>query len=496
MVSGIEKTTLQSFWINIGKLLSGSALSQAIVFLTIPVITRFYSPDDFGIAAMFAVIVFSLEPISSLSYHQAIMLCEKDTDALNICALSFFIVTIFSLLLFIPFGLFNREIASFFNAPLLEHFTWLIPIVVFSRAVYLILSFENSRRKNFSLQAFSTVVQTVTDKVIIIGAGFMGHATASAMIISRVIASFFETGVFASDIRALIKNRGVISIPAIKKLAYKHRAFPLFANWVALLSDGSARLPIYMLAFFFSPEITGLYAMADRLIRTPMSLLGNSIRRVYYQAAANEKNNGVDLKVFFESIRLRLLGYSLFPFLALMIMGEEIFTIILGSKWENVGTYIGILGILAVAQFVSIPIASLVNVLGKQKSFLWLTLWLFLLKFFSLIAGGFIQDPIISVWFLVIAGILFYIYINFWIGGIIGIEKRETLMFFTKYIFLNMPFIGVLFLSRMFIPNLFYQAIIFIITSTSYYLLVIYLIERVFLFTEFRAVFSRFFGRR
>ena len=492
MVSKL-KNDEKSFWFNIGKLISGAILSQVIVFLSIPIITRLYSPDVFGVAAVFTSIVLSIAPLTSFSYHQAIMLPDSDKDALNLIALSLMIVMLFCLSLFIPFGVFGEQIALLFNTPMLEPFVWLIPIAVFSRGLWLVFVFQSSREKKFGLQAFSRISQTVTDRIFILGAGFIGYATSTSIIAGRLVASFFETGVFYGNVKTLYRNRLLISIKSMKKLAVTHKKFPLYASWVGFLSDTSAKLPIYMLAFFFSPEASGLYAMSNRLLQIPMQLLGNSIRRVYYQSASSDKNDIEELRRFFKKIREKLIGYGLFPFLVLFATGGGILPKILGDKWAAIDVYVKILCLLVSAQFISVPIAGLVNVLGEQKKFLKLIILSFIVRFLALFIGGMLENQEIALWLLAVAGVSLYIHMNCWIGKLINITIQDTVLFFLKHLGINSFFISILIGLRVFFPHtIFYQFTAFAVTTILYYIVAFYMIDDFFILSKWKKLFDFF----
>lgn len=92
---------------NIVTLITGTAFAQAIPIAISPILTRIYTPEDFGIFALFIAIISILGSIATARYELAIMLPKKDEDAINIFALCFIITCIISLLLFILVFLLN-----------------------------------------------------------------------------------------------------------------------------------------------------------------------------------------------------------------------------------------------------------------------------------------------------------------------------------------------------------------------------------------------------
>ena len=81
----------EEFSKNVLTLVSGTAIAQIIPIAISPVLTRIYTPEEFGIYAIFTSIVIIFSVISNGRYELAIVLPEKDEDAINIFALGLII---------------------------------------------------------------------------------------------------------------------------------------------------------------------------------------------------------------------------------------------------------------------------------------------------------------------------------------------------------------------------------------------------------------------
>ena len=69
--------------------MTGTTLSQIIPIFTAPIITRIYLPEYYGIMAIYMSVSTLLGIISTLSYTSAILLPEKDEDAISVLQLCF-----------------------------------------------------------------------------------------------------------------------------------------------------------------------------------------------------------------------------------------------------------------------------------------------------------------------------------------------------------------------------------------------------------------------
>ena len=73
---------------NVLVVMSGTAMAQAIGFALTPIISRLYSPLDFGVFGSFNAVLTVIVAGVTLDYTQAIMLPKQKEDAINLFMLS------------------------------------------------------------------------------------------------------------------------------------------------------------------------------------------------------------------------------------------------------------------------------------------------------------------------------------------------------------------------------------------------------------------------
>ena len=79
---------------NVLTLMTGTTIAQAIPIVISPILTRIYTPEDFGLFALFIAITSVFGSIATGRYELAIMLPNKDENAINILALGLIIPAI------------------------------------------------------------------------------------------------------------------------------------------------------------------------------------------------------------------------------------------------------------------------------------------------------------------------------------------------------------------------------------------------------------------
>lgn len=434
-------------WRNVLRLASGVAVSHAIVLVTTPILTRFYSPHDFGVSAFFLSVVLILSPLGSLNYYQAVVLPRNDTDAVSLARLSLslsFVTSIVSLGVF--YGL-RGLCGAAFDAPELVSWFWVFPAAVFARSAYLVLASWMSRQRNFGIQANARVAQALTERGLSLAAGFGGMASATMMVGTRVVSIVVETAILLVPfLRA--HSRGWREPEAkkhLKRVAREYQEFPKYSTWAMLLANGNAQLPLLVLPLLFSPEIAGLFALGNRLLQIPMQLLGDSIRNVYYKELAERIAARRETRFGFTELRRHLVKAGVFPFMILLLFGRVIFATLFGPEWARAGEFCGIVGFYIFFQFIGTPLSCVFNAYRRQRYMLLISLLLFMSSGGSLLVGRWCGSAEVGLLLMSVTGVAIYVLMNFLAERLVGAMHHEQFVTYGSALLVSVPFMAALY---------------------------------------------------
>lgn len=371
---------------NVLTLMTGTTIAQAIPVAISPILTRLYTPEDFGIFALFIAITSIFASIVSGRYELAIMLPKKDEDAINILALGFMINVFISILLLLIVSIFNTKITSLLNNEELSFWLYFIPVTVFFIGLFNLLTYFNNRKKNYKDIANATILKSIVLSVVQLGVGFIKNG-AVGLISGQIISQLF------ANIR-LLKNilKDKVLISKIDRLkiyanAKKYKNFPKYQAPHAFLNSFSANTPVYMFSMFFSSTVVGLYALSTRIIFAPLMIIAGASAKVYNQKVTEIYNNKGDAYGFTIRLLKSLLKKIIVPFLLIVIFAPDIFAFVFGENWREAGVYTQILSsylILNILVSTVVYIASLVN---KQKKALLLSIVQLILVLASIYIG-------------------------------------------------------------------------------------------------------------
>jgi len=158
--------TKSEFTRNVLTLMTGTVVAQAIPIAISPILTRIYSPEEFGLFALFFAILSILSVLANGRYENAVMLPKKDSDAINIFALGFIINTFLSLFLLVIVVLFNDDFTRLLGNDDIAIWLYFIPIALFFTGLFNILNSFNNRQKNYKDIADAMVMKSMVLAVV------------------------------------------------------------------------------------------------------------------------------------------------------------------------------------------------------------------------------------------------------------------------------------------------------------------------------------------
>lgn len=363
----LNKFNRDLFIQNIALISSGSFLSRLIGLFTAPLITRLYSPDEYGILSVFTAIIGVAGSLSTLRYAVTIPLAEKEETADNLLKLSFLITLLLSLFIFLIVFFFGETIAFSFSLQSIQPYFWILPICFLGVGLYEALSSWATRKKHFKLITKTILSQSISSRLIKIGLGLIGVKPLGLLI------GFVASQVAGSGnlMLKLLKEKPFFlkkfSLLEIREAAVRYFRFPLFQTPSQLLLSFGANLPTIFLVNIFDAKTAGFYGLAYGMVSLPMNLFGNAISQVYYAEIAKiGKLNSEKIYKLTLSVIKKLFITSFFPALLLGLFGPWLFSIFFGKNWYDAGIYARLLSLVILFRFVSTPIMHCLNVLEKQ----------------------------------------------------------------------------------------------------------------------------------
>ena len=349
---------------NVVILTGGTVAAQAINLFSSPILSRLYSPADYGILALFTSVLGILGGFSGLSYHLAILLPEDEGGSLSLLFLSIFIQTVITLGLFFLAVILSREFFNEMGWEYLFYYRLLVPIGFFASGLYTFLTYYALRLKNYPVLSRTKITQKIAGTSVMIMFALAEYKPVGLLIGSIVALSGGVIRISKSCLtKAKIKS---IRLAGMLRAAHRYKDFPLFQMWGTLMNILSLHLTPLILMPMFSAEIIGWYSFSLRILHLPMTFIGQSLGQVFFQTGSVSYREGNLSKVVQKFIS-SLIVISTLPFAFLAIIGPDFFSVIFGKNWFGAGVLTTILVPFLWVQFIASPVSVVFLICEKQR---------------------------------------------------------------------------------------------------------------------------------
>lgn len=352
-------------------LAAGSGAAKAISLFITPIITRLYTPDQYGLYVLFMASIALLTPLATLRYSAALPLPRRNGTAVALLLACLVLLTLFTVLLAALFATFSEPLFGLLSAQALAPFWPLLVAAIAIAGLYEILTNWSVRKRDFRVMAKAEVSQSVLGGILKIGFALaalhrvgllIGHIVAQAaacLLLMHV--TWRDTGNLARRVRSR----------TVRLAIARYAAFPAYRMPSQMLLNFGQQAPVFFVSAIYGAATAGQLGLALGVLAMPLMLLGQTTGQAYYAEIARiGRSEPERIYQITREVTVRLLALGLVPTLVLMLAGTWLFPLFFGASWHDAGVFSSILAIYLLAQFVANPLSHALNVFDKQHIFL------------------------------------------------------------------------------------------------------------------------------
>lgn len=343
---------------NVLTLMTGTTIAQGLSIAVTPILSRIYSPHDFGIFALYIAVISIGNSIATGRYELAIMMPQKDTDAANIVMLSILVALGISTLMLFGVIIFNSALTTFFGDPEISDILYFAPLAVLLTGIYQSFNYWCNRKKYFKTLSNNRVLQGSGSAAGQVSFG-VAQIGPTGLVAGSIAAQLLGVGALAKRVRENDKKEfekvSVASIIYNAKLYFK---YPVYSAFGALVNNAGTQAPIFIITKFFNTNITGMFSLCQRVLTLPMGILASSISQVLFQKISEMNNNEPEkLFGFIVSFFMKLVIITIPFVLVSAVWGGDIFVFILGDKWYQAGEFTVLVSLVVAVRFAVSPLS-------------------------------------------------------------------------------------------------------------------------------------------
>jgi O-antigen/teichoic acid export membrane protein len=310
-------------------------IAPAIGLLTAPILTRLYSPAEFGVLGTFAAIMAAALSVVNLRYEVAIPLPPRDEEAYSLsrCLVKICLATSICLT-----GLFVLLAPRLFDDQMVRNLMpqiWWLPLALFFGGALQVLTNFAIRRGAFGELAKARLVQALIGPAVQIGLGAAGLGVV-ALLLGQAAA---QTGGLLRLWRYFqLAGKHLEALPKAAEQLKRFDRFPKIALLPAFINAFGYQLPILLVGRMHGVAAAGLVALIFRVAGGPITIFSLAASQVMVSDGARLRHSAQSvLPLMHRTIRRQF--FIALPALLATPLLPWLFPMIFGERWADAGRY-------------------------------------------------------------------------------------------------------------------------------------------------------------
>ncbi|NOH24990.1 hypothetical protein [Vibrio europaeus] len=343
---------VNSMYVKLAKLFGGVAIAQAIVFLATPILAKLYGPESFGLFGTFFTISSLLAIIFSLRVDLVISKSQDSCDVEQ--ALSIFLL---GLVFFLPACLLVSLFYSYFISPIS------LSLVLYCVVGGIVFAFFNLSYAFLVYQECYTAIakQKVMRALITVAIQFTLVAYLQEGLIVGTLVSYLVTSLIFWNVKPYLRKLE-FTVQQISSAYKNHKEIIKFNTLSDVANFVSQQLPMFI-AMTLGSSVVAPYFLAERLVRTPIYLIAQSVRPMIMRQLVAASN--ISQSYFRIVAKLVVLAISLtvIAYVAIYLL----FKYFNFPGWQNLDLYLYLITAWAMASLVNTATTPFLTIIKKSS---------------------------------------------------------------------------------------------------------------------------------
>jgi lipopolysaccharide exporter len=363
-----------------------SALGQGALILASPVLARLYTPEAFGLLAVYAGLITVLLAVSSLRFDMAIPIASDAEEAIYLLLLGVLIAFGFSGILMLVVVLWGEQLASFFGARGLTPFLWLLPVALFVASVSQAASSWAIYQRTFNalgrMRAIQGLAQAMSQAVL--GAVRVGPV---GLIVGDLAGRAVGTELLIRPLVTAVRSTR-IELATMRRHARERWGFARVMTVASLLNGLALQVPFLLIPVLFDLESAGRFYLAYRMLILPASLVAAGVSQVFFGEASSRRGDPQRLHDLALNAAISLLVFAIPTYTMVAVAGSNMIELLFGPQWTTSGLFVQIMAASLIPWTVASPISALLLIGQRERESLFFTALELVLKAGALMVGA------------------------------------------------------------------------------------------------------------
>jgi O-antigen/teichoic acid export membrane protein len=342
-----------------------TAAGQLTFLLALPLLSRLYTPSDFGLFTVYLSIVNIGGAIVGLKFESAIYATRTRHEASLAFGLTVLTMAAISVTTFLATQLVARRLTGPLSESL-QSIGLILPAGVLLAGLWSVSSVWAIKADAIRTLAMARFVQPASMTAAQLAVGLV-HPSGLALIVGHLASHVcYSTFVFSRTLTAAdLRVFEPALWPALSRLAQVHRRFPLLVLPAQVSALMVANLPPILLSLIYGAEIAGHCGLAYRIIAAPLAIVALPLGAVFTSVATRSTNLDA-VRVLARKVLLVSVLAVATPMVLVGLAAPYLAGSALGANWALTGKIVAAFALLGAAQTLAAPFNEVTSIYRHQ----------------------------------------------------------------------------------------------------------------------------------
>jgi lipopolysaccharide exporter len=399
----------------------GTAIAQVLTVVATPVLSRLFTPAEFGVFAVFLSVTTVIATFVTLRYEIMILIPKEDWEAECLV----FLCLLTAVCLGSVIALTSWVLPNYFHDALgIGVISSWLPLVCLIGIVNGITTTSIGWLNRVKLYKEIAILRIAQSTLFASIAILLGIGDIEAGLLLAQASSALILALFVIRYLPALSLREIWPIVSVAK---KYSRAPKYLLPTALIDVITMQLPVLLIGTWYGASEAGQFSLAWRVLILPTLLVGAAFGQVFFQRFSSTWPDSRAAWALLTGTWKALALIGVLPMLLFIFAGEELFSFVFGPDWAHSGKMAAILAPMLFASLLHSPTSTTSVVLGLQRQVLFLCLAVVIYRPLSLYIGWKLGDIYIGLVIFCLAEIIQIIIFQYLVYKKIWFTRRLEL---------------------------------------------------------------------
>jgi O-antigen/teichoic acid export membrane protein len=344
----------------VATILLGTLVGQGLVIGVSPLLTRAYSPADFGALAILTALASIVGAGAPAGVDRALTVAP-DRSVRGLVGFGLLVTAVVSTVTaWVAWGT-RAELSELFSSPVLAELWWTIPVTVCAVSAQRIGTAVLARAQRHRAIAFRNASQGVAQTLWNLGMAVVGPVGLLGGLAAGRTAA----------VLGMLRTARPSTWPtprAMVDAARAHRRFVSLTPWSAMLNVVGQQTPCLLLASMHGSVAAGFVALTMRVLGAPVGMVADAVAQYTAGALGARIRTGSSVRPVLVRLVVRLVVAGALAAGVVVVLGPTCFGVVFGAQWSVSGTYAQLLAPAFAVQVAVSPVTQVLSMLGRQST--------------------------------------------------------------------------------------------------------------------------------